>query len=70
MRYLLFKKIGIVLAPLQREVSVVFSSEMLLGAATLFVAVDTFPPERMRRRLVPSMLGKLILPFGAIVAIL
>jgi hypothetical protein len=55
-----------VLAPLHREVSAVFSSETLFG--TLFVAVETLPPDLIRRRLVPSMLGKLIFPFGAVAA--
>jgi hypothetical protein len=63
----LFKKIGMVLAPLHLEVSAVFSSETVFG--TLFVTVETLPPERIRRRFVPSILGKLIFPFGGIASI-
>lgn len=55
-----------VLTPLHLDVSAVFSSEIEVG--TLFVAVDTLPPDLIRRRLGPSMLGKSILPFGAIIA--
>jgi hypothetical protein len=57
-----------VLAPLHLEVSAVFSSETVFG--TLFVAVETLPPDRIRRRFVPSILGKLIFPFGAIASMM
>jgi hypothetical protein len=65
----LLRKIGMVVAPLQREVSATFSS-LISGAlatasfGTLLDAVETFPPLRMRLRFAPSMLGKLIFPSG------
>lgn len=61
-----------VFAPLQREVSAVFSSEIFVLFGVLLETVETPPPDLMRRRFVPSMLGKLILPFGGggIVAII
>lgn len=65
----LLRKIGMVVAPLQREVSATFSSLMSGALATasfgtLLDAVETFPPLRMRLRFAPSMLGKLIFPSG------
>lgn len=60
----LFKNIGMVLAPLHLEVSAVFSSETVFGK--LFVTVETLPPERIRRRFVPNIFGKLIFPLGGI----
>lgn len=57
-----------VLTPLHLDVSAVFSSEM--DAGMLFVTVDTLPPDLILRRLGPSILGKSIFPFGAIIAML
>lgn len=60
---LLFKNIGIVFAPLHRDVSAVFSSSILPFFGVLLVAVETLPPDRIRRRFVPSIFGKFIFPF-------
>lgn len=62
---------GIVDDPLHLDVWVVFSSDssssderlsVLAFGGTLFEMVDTFPPLRIRRLLVPTMPGKLIFP--------
>jgi hypothetical protein len=55
----LFKKIGIVLAPLHFDVWVVFCSEMLSSTISVGLAV-TEPPLRMRRRFDPKGPGKLM----------
>ena len=59
-----------VVAPLQREVSVTFSSSRLGDfeptVGKLFVPVVTLPPLRIRRRLAPIILGKLIFPSNPI----
>lgn len=71
MIYLLFKKIGIVVAPLHFEVCAVLDSDILFssdlfvdGVELLLVMVDAFPPLRIRRRFAPTGPGKFILPFS------
>jgi hypothetical protein len=69
--YLLLRKMGIVVAPLHLEVCVVFgspsssSSSIDLLLDVLLDMVETFPPLRIRRRLVPMGPGKLNFPEGA-----
>jgi hypothetical protein len=69
---LLFRKIGIVVAPLHFDVCAVLlsegssSSSSSVNFGVLFANVETFPPLRMRRRLVPMGPGKFIL--GGILA--
>ena len=70
----LFRKMGMVVAPLHLDVSEVFSSSKSTLACCfvgeLFVCVDTFPPLRMRRRFAPRWFGKEILGlFDAIVGV-
>jgi hypothetical protein len=56
----LFKKMGIVLAPLHFEVWVVFCSEMLPSSTISVGLAVTDPPLRMRRRFDPKGPGKLM----------
>ena len=66
----LFKNIGIVVAPLHLEVWTIFSPTSSASArvtigGSLLDKVDTFPPERMRRRFVPTGPGNLKPPVAA-----
>jgi hypothetical protein len=61
---LLFKKMGIVVAPLHLEVCAFVSSSSSISDRScsaflaLLASVEEFPPDRIRRRLAPTMAAK------------